>query len=67
MSVCVFVPVVSSLVLSPCMPVLGYAGWDYAGDISVSLYLFIDGDAGETLPGYMHVCVKRKRGALWKS
>lgn len=30
-----------------------------AVDISVSLYLFIDGDAGESLPAYMWACVKR--------
>ncbi len=67
MCVCMCVCVVPSLVLSLCVPVLCYADWDYAGDISVSLYLFIDGDAGESSPAYMRACVKRKWGVLWKS
>lgn len=56
--VCVRVRVVPSLVLSLCVPALCYAGSDDAGDISVSLYLFIDGDAGESSRAYTRPRVK---------
>lgn len=57
LSVCV-----SPLILSLCVPVLFYT----AGDISVTLYLFIDGDAGESLPAYTRAPVQGRRGALCK-